>query len=125
MSSAKKELLKMVPTAISVVFLDSRPNQEGRNGWLNFAGPRDCENFIKEIRKNPPKNGLAIKKTVEHQKPSRKSFLAAGTSGSVLQEWKNQKFPLLGKDINFNNVDETRCLSYKKTLSPHCYYFSN
>ena len=44
----------MVPNAISVVFLDSRPNQEGRIGWLNFAGPRNYEIFLKEIIKNPP-----------------------------------------------------------------------
>ena len=74
LSTAKQEVKRIATRATSVVFLDSRRNETTRNGWINFANAKDCEDFIKEIVKNPPKNGLRFKKQGAHLKPEKNHF---------------------------------------------------
>ena len=74
LSTAKQEVKRIATRASSVVFLDSRRNETTRNGWINFANAKDCEDFIREIVKNPPKNGLRFKKQGAHLKPEKNHF---------------------------------------------------
>ena len=113
LASAKKELYKMIPEAKSVVFLSSRPNQDTLNGWINFETAMTCENFIKNLQKNP-KRVINFIKTEEHDKPQRQGILQFNSKCSLFEEWMSEKYPLAGTDINFDDIESTRFCEYKK-----------
>ena len=114
LSTAKQEVKRIATRATSVVFLDSRRNETTRNGWINFANAKDCEDFIKEIVKNPPKNGLRFKKQGAHLKPEKKPFLHSSSQLSLRQQWMDNKFPLPGQDLNFDDPEKTRDMEFLK-----------
>ena len=84
LASAKKELYKMFPEAKSVVFLSSRPKQDTLNGWINFETAMACENFIKNLQKNP-KRVITFIKTEKHDKPQRQGILHSTRSAPYLR----------------------------------------
>ena len=100
----------MVTRATSVVFLDSRRNEKTGNGWINFANAKDCEDFIKEI----VKNGVRLKKQGAHLKPEKKTFLHSSSQLSLRRQWMDNKFPLPGQDLNFDDPEKTRDLEFFK-----------
>ena len=111
LSTAKQEVKKIATRATSVVFLDSRRKETTRNGRKNFANAKNCEDFIV---KNPPKNGLRFKMQGAHLKPEKKPFLYSSSQLSLRQQWMDNKFPLPGQDLNFDDPEKTRDMEFLK-----------
>ena len=107
LASAKKELYKMIPEAKSFALLSSRPNQDTLNGWINFETAMACENFIKNLQKNP-KSVIKFIKTEEHDKPQRQGILQFNSKLSLLEEWMSEKYPLAETDMDFDDIESTR-----------------
>ena len=95
LAEAKKDLLMSCPDFSSVVFLSSSANQFGLNGWINFDSERKCENFVRSVKQEPPKNVLRLLKT-GNQKGTQcfpKTVKQASSSADGLRRlrWKKRE----------------------------------
>ena len=109
LAEAKRKLKNLYPDAASVVFLSSRPNQTGLNGWINFKKEIQCEKFMREIRQNPPKNGLRLKKPGKHIAIERPALIQKGRGNGVLyNEWFSKKHPNFSTEVNVSEFEKNR-----------------
>ena len=109
LAEAKRKLKNLYPDAASVVFLSSRPNQTGLNGWINFKKEIQCEKFMREIRQNPPKNGLRLKKPGNHIAIERPALIQKGRGNGVLyNQWFSKKHPNFSAEVNVSDFEKNR-----------------
>ena len=108
LAEAKIKLKNLYPDAASVVFLSSRPNQTGLNGWISFTKEIQCEKFMREIRQKQPKNGLRLKKPVKHIAIERPALIQKGRGNGVLyNEWVSKKHPNFSAKVNVWEFEKT------------------
>ena len=104
LAEAKRKLKNLYLDAASIVFLSSRPNQTGLNGWINFTKEIQCEKFMRE---NPPKNGLRLKKPGKHIAIERPALIQKGPGSGVLyNEWFSKKHPNFSAEVNVSELEK-------------------
>ena len=109
LAEAKQKLKNLYPDAASIVFLSSRPNQTWLNGWINFTKEIQCEKFMREIRQNPPKNGLRLKKPGKPIAIERPALIQKGPGSGVLyNEWFSKKHPNFSAEVNVSEIEKNR-----------------
>ena len=109
LAEAKRKLKNLYPDAASIVFLSSRPIQTGLNGWINFTKEIQCEKFMREIRQNPPKNGLRLKKPGKHIAIERPALTQKGPGSGVLyNEWFSKKHSNFSAEVNVSEFEKNR-----------------
>ena len=97
---SQEETTKDYPEASSVIFLSSRPNQSGLNGRINFKDERKCEIIIRNLKQEPPKNGLRFSKTGKHVSPERTSMITKQPDTRVFfNNWFEDEFECHHKDL--------------------------
>ena len=109
LAEAKIKLKNLYPDAASVVFLSSRPNQTLLNEWTNFTKEIQCEKFTREIRQNPPKNGLRLKKPGKHIAIERPALIQKGRGngdGALYNEWYLKKHPNFSAEVNVREIEK-------------------
>ena len=114
LAEAKRKLKKFIPGRSQCCV--SRRNQTGLNGWINFKKKIQCEKFMREIRQNPPKNGLRLKKPGKHIAIERPALIQKGRGNEVFfNEWFSKKHPNFSAEVNvseFEKNSESRILKF-------------
>ena len=100
LAEAKRKLKNLYPDGASVVFLSSRPNQTG-------IKEIHCKKFLREIRQNPPKKGLRLKKPGKHIPIERPALVQKGRgNGVVYNEWFSKKRPNFSAEVNVSEFEK-------------------